>query len=113
MIKKIISLIIVVLILVLSVGITAYAENIDTSYSTSITPLRAGGGGGGSGGGGGGGSGSSGGTHHYSGTEHPPTLFESILEFILLPFVLFSSSIIFYIKLTKRSRKAKKLMKQM
>lgn len=114
MIKKIISLIIVVLILVLSVGITAYAENFDTSYPLSITTLRAGGGGGGGGGsGGGGGGGSSGGTHHYSGTERPPTLFESIIEFILLPFVLFSSSIIFYIKLTKRSRKAKKLMKQM
>ena len=31
----------------------------------------------------------------------------------MMPLVLFSSSILFYIRLTKRSRKAKKLMKQM
>lgn len=108
--KKILSLIIVSLIFVSCLGITAYAKSPDVSYNASIIPLRAGGGssGGGSSGGGGGGSSS-----HSSGTGHQPTLFETILQFILMPFVLFQSSVIFYIKLTKRSRKAKKLMKQM
>lgn len=113
MIKKTLTLIIIILMLVSCISITAYAENIDDSYSVSVITLRAGGGGsGGSGGGGGGGSSGSGSSHH-SGTGRQPTLFESIIQFIMMPFVLFSSSIVFYVKLTKRSRKAKKLMKQM
>jgi hypothetical protein len=114
MTKKIMSLIIVILMLVSCISITAYAENIDDYYSVSAITLRAGGGGGGSSGGGssGGGGGSGGGSSHHSGTGRQPTLFESIIKFIMMPFVLFSSSIVFYFKLTKRSRKAKKLMKQ-
>ena len=112
MTKKIMSLIIVILMLVSCISITAYAENIDDYYSVSVITLRAGGGGGGGSGGGGGG-GSGGGSSHHSGTGRQPTLFESIIQFIMMPFVLFSSSIVFYFKLTKRSRKAKKLMKQM
>ncbi len=74
--------------------------------------LRAGGGGG-SGGGGSGGGGSSSGSSHHSVTGRQPTFFESIIQFIMMPFLLFSSSILFYYKLTKHSRKCKKLMKQM
>ncbi|MBR6503289.1 MAG: Tim44 domain-containing protein [Clostridia bacterium] len=111
MIKKTITLIIIILMLVSCISITVYADNADAFYSDSIITLRAGGGG--SGGSGGGGGGSSSGSSHNSGTGRQPTLFESIIQFIMMPFVLFSSSIIFYIKLTKRSRKSKKLMKQM
>ena len=96
--------------LISCISITAYAENVDTSYSDSVITLRAGGGGGSGGGGGGSGGG---GSSHHSGTGRQPTLFESIIQFIMMPFILFSSSIVFYVKLTKRSRKAKKLMKQM
>jgi hypothetical protein len=110
MIKKTITLIIIILMLISCISITAYAENVDTSYSDSVITLRAGGGGGSGGGGGGSGGG---GSSHHSGTGHQPTLFESIIQFIMMPFILFSSSIVFYVKLTKRSRKAKKLMKQM
>ena len=110
MIKKTITLIIIILMLISCISITAYAENVDTSYSDSVITLRAGGGGGSGGGGGGSGGG---GSSHHSGTGRQPTLFESIIQFIMMPFILFSSSIVFYVKLTKRSRKAKKLMKQM
>lgn len=110
--KKVMCLIFIVLLLCSSFGVVACAEKTDASYSASILPLRAGGGGGGGGGSGGGGGGGSGSSHH-SGTGRPPTLFESIVDAIITPILLFSSSIIFYIKLTKRSRKSKKLMKQM
>lgn len=110
MIKKTITSIIIILMLISCISITAYAEDVDAYYSDSIITLRAGGGGGSGGGGSGGGGG---GSSHHSGTGRQPTLFESIIQFIMMPFVLFSSSIIFYIKLTKRSRKAKKLMTQM
>lgn len=108
MVRKIFSLILIILILSSGFSITSYAENVDTSYDFSVITLRAGGGGSGGGGGGGG----SGGSAHRSPGGRQPTLFESIIESIVMPFVLFSSSILFYIKLTKRSRKAKKLMKQ-
>ena len=109
MIKKTIALIIIVLMLISCISITADADNVETFHGDSIITLRAGGGGSGGGGGGS----SSGGSSNNSGTGRQPTLFESIIQFIMMPFVLFSSSIIFYIKLTKRSRKSKKLMKQM
>lgn len=105
MTKKTISLITVVLMLFSYLGLTAYAENGEVFNSVSVITLRAGGGGGGGSGGGG--------SSHHSGTGRQPTLFESIIQFFMMPFVLFSSSIVFYVKLTKRSRKAKRLMKQM
>ena len=106
MIKKTVILIILILMLVSQhISIIAYAENVGASYSDFVIPLRAGGGDGG---------GSSGsGSSHHSGTGRQPNLFESIIQFIMMPFVLLSSSIVFYVNLTKRSRKAKKLMKQM
>lgn len=106
------SIIVVCFLLISCFAITTYAENIENYDDCSAILLRAGGGGssgGGSSGGGSSGSGSS----HYSGTGRQSTLFESIIHFIMMPFVLFSSSILFYYKLTKRSRKSKKLMKQM
>lgn len=110
MIKKILPLIMIILILIFGLSsVSVYAENVDDSHSVSAIPLRAGGGGGGGGGSGGGG----GGTTHHSGSGRQPTLLESVIQFVTLPLVLFSSSILFYIKLTKRSRNAKKLMKQM
>ena len=105
--KKAFCLILITFILIFALSVIVYAESAEPFRNPSSTLLRAGGGG--SGGGGGGGSGSS----HHSGTGRPPTLFESIVDAIITPILLFSSSIIFYIKLTKRSRKAKKLMKQM
>ena len=109
--KKIISVILITIILFSVLAVTVCAENGDLIWNP--VSLRAGGGSSG-GGGGGGSSGGSGGSHsHGSGSGRQLTLFESILSFVLMPFVFFSSSIAFYIKLTKRSRKAKKLMKQM
>lgn len=105
--KKAICFLITVLILFSCFCISVSAENTDYSYSSSIAPLRAGGGS--SGGGGGGGGSSSGSSSHSSGRGRPMTLF----DYILLPFVLFSSSIVFYIRLSRRARKAKQLMKQM
>lgn len=112
--KRVFCFILISLIVFSYAGITAFAENADVSNVSSIILLRAGGGGnGGSSGESSGGSESGGSSVTHSYTGQAPTLFESIIHFILMPFVLFSSSILFYIKLTKRSRKSKKLMKQM
>ena len=111
--KKTVCLILITFILISNLSITAYASDADCSCFHPTFLLRAGGG---SSGGGGGGSSGGGGSHshsHSSGSDREPTLLETVIGFILFPFVLFSSSIIFYIQLSKRSRKAKKLMKQM
>ncbi len=105
--KKVICLMLISFILLSVLGITAYAEEPDAFDSISIVFLRAGGGSSGGGGGGGGGGSSS--SSHSSGRGRPMTLF----DYIMLPFVFFSSSIVFYIQLSKRARKAKKLMKKM
>ena len=111
--KKIFCFLLALLILFAFSGVNACAENTDSPF-VSASLLRAGGGGSSGGGSsGGGGSSSSGGGVPHSGTNNQPTLFESILQAILFPFVLFSSSIIFFVKLTKRSRKSKKLIKQL
>ena len=107
--KKIFCFILITLMLFSIISVTVYAENADARSLPQYTTLRAGGGG--SSGGGGGSSGGSSNTRHPSGRQ--PTLFESILSYIMMPFILFSSSIVFYFQLSKRSRKAKKLMKQM
>ncbi len=109
--KKIISIIICIILISCSCVCT-FAENTDISYNPSTILLRAGGGSGGGGSGGGGG-GSSGGASGTSGSGGQPTLLESIFQFIMMPLVFFSSTILYYIKLTKYSRKSKKLMKQM
>ena len=118
MIKKTFSFILIILILISCFDITSYAKNVNSPYDIYTIQLRAGGGGGSGGGGGGssggGGSGGSrGNSSHNTGTGRYSSLFGTIIHFIFMPFVLFSSSIVFYIKLTKRSRKAKILMKQM
>lgn len=110
--KRITSLIICIILISCSC-VCAFAENTDISDNHSVILLRAGGGGSGGGGGGSGGGSSGGGSSHTSGTGRQPTLLESIVQFIMMPFVFFSSTILFYIKLTKYSRKSKKLMKQM
>lgn len=111
--KKIICLILLTIIMISVLAITVYANDADYCCNLPPVSLRAGGGSSGGGGGSSGGS-SGGGSHsHSSGSGRQPTLFESVFGFIMLPFVLFSSSIVFYIQLTKRSRKAKRLMKQM
>lgn len=109
--KKIICFILIFLMLFSYISINAFAEN-KTSPLLPTILLRAGGGSGGGSGGGGSGGSSSDGTSH-AGTSRPPTLIETILQIILLPFLFFSSSILFFVKLTKRSRKSKKLMKQL
>ncbi len=100
--------IILVFILALFCFIPAFAESADISDNTSTILLRAGGGGSSGGGGG-----SGGGSGSHSGTGRPRSLLETILQIILYPFFLCSSAIVFHYQLSKRSRKAKKLMKQM
>ena len=109
--KRRLLIVLIVSLLLSCFSFVSFAKNTEPSQNISVTPLRAGGGSSGGGGGGGGGGGSS--HSHHSGSGRQPTLFESIFQFIMLPFILFSSSIVFYIKLSKRSRKSKKLMKQM
>ena len=113
--KKVVCFILINILLLSCLCIAAFADNVDIDNDTSVILLRAGGGDGGSSGGGSssGSSSSKGGYSHYSDTSGQPTLFESVIQFIIMPFVLFSSSILFYIKLAKRSLQSKKLMKQM
>ena len=85
--KKAICFLMIVLFLASCMSVSAYAEGEETFYSATITSLRAGGG---SSGGGGGGGGSSGSSSHSSGRGRPMTLF----DYIMLPFVLFASSIV-------------------
>ena len=108
--KKIISFILVFILLIISLNVTVFAEDMDTGNNYSAIFLRAGGGGSGGGGSGGGGSG---GSTHNSNPNGRTSLLESIIGTIIFPFVMFFSSITFYIQLTKRSRKSKKLMKKM
>lgn len=104
--KRLIGFILVCIIVFSVLGITVCAGSDGgiIGYSTSL--LRAGGGGSGGGGGGGGGS-----SHHSS--SRPRTAGETVLGYILLPFAVFSSSIVFYLQITRWSRRSKKLMKQM
>ena len=106
--KKIICFLMAFLLLFSTLYITASAS--ECIADSSIT-LRAGGGG--SGGGGGGGSGGSSGGSHHSGSNGRSSILSNIINLILLPFTVFSSTTAFYIKLTKRSRRSKKLMKKM
>lgn len=102
--KRIIGFILVCIIIFSVLGVTALAadENGLMGFSTSL--LRAGGGGGGGGGGG---------STHHSTSSRPKTVGETVLGYVLLPFAVFSSSIIFYLQITRWSRRSKKLMKQM
>lgn len=109
--KKIFCLVLVGIMIFSLFATPVFAGNTNEAKATSSIVLRAGGGGGGSGGGGGGGGGS--GCPHHSGNGRPMTLLGSILQYCLIAFMFFFSSIIFYIQLTKRSRKAKKMMKQL
>ena len=111
--KKAICFLIIVLFLASCMGVSAYAEGEETFYSATIVPLRAGGGSSGGGGGGGGGGSSGGSSSHHSSSGRPASPLETLVHMITMPIILFASSIVFYIKLSKRSRKAKKLMKQM
>lgn len=105
--KKVICFLMVFLLLFSTICITATACEY---VSDNAVTLRAGGGG--SSGGGSGSGGSSGGSHR-NGSNGESSILGNILNFILMPFVLFSSSIAFYAQLTKRARRSKKLMKQM
>ncbi len=97
--KRMLTTIILLVVLVSCISVTTFATSASSSDNPEILPLRAGGGGSGWGDGGSGGSGTS-------------TL-GLILDALLYPGVAFVLSIPFYIILTKRSRKAKRLMKQM
>lgn len=111
--KKLFCYLIIISMLFSIFGTVSFAKSNIEPQTTSLITLRAGGGGSGGGGGGGGGGSGGGGSAHHSGTGSQTSRLGSILHFIITPFILFSSSIIFYIRLSKRSRKAKKLMKQM
>ena len=110
--KKVICLVLVTLILISCFSIVIYADNLIPSPGEDPIVFRAGGGGSGGGGGGGSSGGSSGGSHH-TGTGRRGSIIDTIIGFILIPVILFSSSIIFYIRISRRARKAKRLMKQM
>ncbi len=110
------AIILLLFVLVSCLSVPPYAAKSSTSDNSEIIPLRAGGaggGGGGSGGGGGGGGAGGSGTSHSRVSSRPSSFLGTIFQFILLPIVMLSSSIAFYIKLTKRSRKSKQLMKLM
>jgi len=115
--KRIICIFLVALIIVSCFSITVCAFDFDSYSVTDLVALRAGGGGsgggsvGGSGGGGGSSGGSYGGTHH-TGTGRRGSIIDTIIGFILIPIILFSSTIIFYVRISRRARKAKRLMKQ-
>ena len=102
--KRLIGFILVCIIVFSVLGITVCAARDSGIIGFSTSLLRAGGGG--RGGGGGGGS-----SHHSS--SRPRTAGETVLGYILLPFAVFSSSIIFYLQITRWSRRSKKLMQQM
>ena len=110
--KKVICLVLVALILVSCLCITVYANDLDSFSESNPIYFRAGGGGSSGGGGGGGSSGGSSGSHHST-TGRRGSLLDTILGFVLIPIILFSSTIIFYIRISRRARKAKRLMKQM
>lgn len=98
-------------ILVLSLfSFTAFAEHTNRIESTSITQLRAGGGGGSNAGSSGGG-GSSGSSYHYIPYGRGSWV-SALINAVMLPIIFCSSAIAFYFKLSKRSRKSKKLIKQ-
>lgn len=108
---------ILVIVTVFSCLITcAYAAPLPDASPDILSRAGGGGSGGGSSGGGGGSSSgsSSGHTHHYhSGNTGKTNPLATLLYMILFPLVVFSSSIVFYFQISKRSRKAKKLMKAM
>ena len=109
--KKVICFLMVFILLFSTLYITASASDF---VADNVITLRAGGGGSGGGGGGwGGGSGGSSGVTTHSGTRGRSSSLSDIIHLILMPFFLGSSSIVFYIQLTKRARKSKKLMKKM
>ena len=110
--KKVICLIMIGVILVSCFTIAVCAEENNIFSLISITALRAGGGSSGGGGGGGGGSSDSS-SHHHSSTGRNSSPIAAIINAFLMPILFFFSSIVFYVQLTKRARKAKKLMKQM
>lgn len=105
--KRILCFLMAFLLLFSSIYITVSAN---ACVVDNVITLRAGGGGSGGGGSGGSSGGSSGGGSH--GGTRRTSILTDILQFILMPFMLFSSSIVFYVQLTKRARKSKKLMKQ-
>lgn len=106
--KKLLCIILVLAVSLVSVNVAVVAKTVDRAPSALY--LRAGGGSGSGGSGGGSGS-SGGGTHTASGGRS--SLLGNIFQIILFAFVSCSSAVLFHYRLSKRSRKAKKLMKQM
>ena len=115
--KRTISLLICIM-LIFTFCITAAADNTALSENIPVMVLRAGGGGSSGGSGGSGNSGNTAGEDtaalpHYSDTGGEASPIEAVASFIIFALIFFSSSILFYLKLTKYSRKSKRLMKQL
>ncbi len=117
--KKTASIIICILLIFCS-AISIFVGNTDVSGNPPLISLRAGGGG--SSGASGGGSGSGGGNSvnedsgalpHHSDTGEQSSPIETVVSFMIFSLIFFSSSILYYLKLTRYSRKSKKLMKQL
>lgn len=106
--KRIISFVLVCIIMLSVACVTVCAAKGESLILENLSFLRAGGGGGGGGGGGNGGR-----PHNSSGTSEPKTLGERIIQYLVGLFIFFSSTIVFYLRLTKWSRRSKKLMKEM
>lgn len=111
--KRIVCASLIILLFVVSTGISVFAESPDTLNSADeyeISLMRAGGGGSGGGGGGGGGGGSTGGSsgHYYSNGRG--SVLRNILSFISFACFACAATIIFRLKLSKYRRNTKKLM---
>lgn len=117
--KKLLCIMLAIIFSLSGLNLVVFAETLD--FNASISVLRAGGGenggGGGSSGGGSNGGSNSGGSVGGYGTNsrgnRRTSLLETILQIVLFPFIFFSSAIVFHFQLSKRSRKAKKLIKHM
>lgn len=109
--KKLLCITLAVFLIFSVFCLDAFAENnLCSTDNISATLLRAGGGG--SSGGGSGGSSSSGGSTYYPGTYGRGSWVSDLINTIMVPIVFCSSAIAFYYKLSKRSKKSKKLIKQ-
>lgn len=109
--KRIICIIFVSALVLSQFTANSFAAT-DCDYDNRSTVILRAGGGGSSGGSGGGSSGGDSGTSHHVSDGGRGTLLEQILSYIMLPFVLCFSSILFFIQLTKRYFRSRKLMKQ-
>ncbi len=91
--KKTVFIILIASLLLVILSLFVSAEGVEACWESSPVLLRAGGGGGGGG-------------------SSMRFLVETNLFYFVIPLILFPSSIVAYLQLTKRARKAKRLLKE-